>query len=434
MSRIGERLFAAACRSVGTPSRVVETHKRLDLGKQHTSGKECYPCLITLSDILTFAEKEKERLGSAFDADDYIYYLPTSEGPCRFGLYSRFQRLVLDGLPGLSRLRLISPSTLDAYSPEGMIEKGGVLDFKKVGFFSLVVADVMDRLLWRIRPYEKKPGAADDLITGSILLMEETIESYGAKKDFGKILHQLGDIIEQAKKIIDPKIPTKPLVAVAGEVFLRMHVGANQDLIRLLETHGAEVVCASLCEWVNYISYHRLRSAKAAFRMSLRSFRFESAWAWLSEMVSHGTDLFYQQFRQRQVFRKARSHIDLVDDHKIAHLERVLEGNDLFSFDISTETCLSIPSLLKCAREGYSGVVNVYPFTCMPGTTTSAIIRPLMNELGVPYLDATYDASVQPGREAEIRTFMYQVHQLFKRRGRKGVTADKNQKGLNREM
>jgi hypothetical protein len=61
----------------------------------------------------------------------------------------------------------------------------------------------------------------------------------------------------------------------------------------------------------------------------------------------------------------------------------------------------------------------VYPFTCMPSTTTSAIVKPLMSKLGVPYLDAAYDSSVQPGREAAIRTFMYQAHQHFKRRGRK---------------
>jgi hypothetical protein len=55
-------------------------------------------------------------------------------------------------------------------------------------------------------------------------------------------------------------------------------------------------------------------------------------------------------------------------------------------------------------------VVNVYPFTCMPSNTTSAIIRPALAELGIPYLDSPCDGSFQPGREAAIRTFMYQAY------------------------
>jgi hypothetical protein len=55
----------------------------------------------------------------------------------------------------------------------------------------------------------------------------------------------------------------------------------------------------------------------------------------------------------------------------------------------------------------------------MPGTITSAVIKPIMNRLEVPFLDAPYDDSYQPGREATIRTFMYQAQQHFKRNGRK---------------
>jgi hypothetical protein len=78
---------------------------------------------------------------------------------------------------------------------------------------------------------------------------------------------------------------------------------------------------------------------------------------------------------------------------------------------------LSIPGIVQYARDGFNGVVNVYPFTCMPSTITSAIVKPLLNRLGIPYLDTPYDSSFQPGREAAIRTFMYQAHQHFKRKG-----------------
>ena len=114
-----------------------------------------------------------------------------------------------------------------------------------------------------------------------------------------------------------------------------------------------------------------------------------------------------------------QSRIDLAEDHKVPDLEKILVEEDLFTFDAGTEACLSIAGIVEYARDGYNGVVNVYPFTCMPSTTTSAIVRPLMNKLRIPYLDTPYDSSFQPGREAAIRTFMYQAYQHLERNGRK---------------
>jgi predicted nucleotide-binding protein (sugar kinase/HSP70/actin superfamily) len=74
---------------------------------------------------------------------------------------------------------------------------------------------------------------------------------------------------------------------------------------------------------------------------------------------------------------------------------------------------------MEYMHDGYNGVVNVYPFTCMPSTITTSIMRPIMNREKIPFLDAPYDGTYQPGREAGIRTFMYQAYQHFKRRGRK---------------
>ena len=61
-------------------------------------------------------------------------------------------------------------------------------------------------------------------------------------------------------------------------------------------------------------------------------------------------------------------------DHKVSHLEDVLREQDLYSFDLGTEACLSIAGMMEYVREGYNGLVNVYPFTCMPSITTSSIM------------------------------------------------------------
>jgi predicted nucleotide-binding protein (sugar kinase/HSP70/actin superfamily) len=399
---------------------VLETYHGLDLGKKYTSGKECFPCQVTLGDILLFLKTEQKKRGSDFNPENYLYFLPESDGPCRFGMYNKFQRMVLDTFPELDRVKIVSITANDGYSLDGVIDENRMLDFRKASYVAVVVADILERLLWRIRPYERQEGITDAFIEQSMGKMESLFETRASANDFGRILNQLEEIVETGKTLIDPATPTKPLIGIVGEIFLRMHIGSNQDLIRVLEKHGAEVVNSSLAEWVNYVTYGQLRENKISFRLNLQQGNFGGLKNCLHKIISSGTDLFYQEVRQKQFYNRATRLIDLENDHKISHLEKLLKKEDIFTFDVTTETCVSIAGILQFVKEGYNGVVNVYPFTCMPGITTSAIVKPVMNRMRVPYLDTPYDGSFQPGGETAIRTFMHQASQHFQRYGRKG--------------
>ena len=74
------------------------------------------------------------------------------------------------------------------------------------------------------------------------------------------------------------------------------------------------------------------------------------------------------------------------------------------------------------------GVVNAYPFACMPGMTTSAIVKPIMNERGIPYLDTPYDGTFQSGKDAAVRTFVHQAEQHFRQNGRGAEVREKSQR------
>ena len=422
MNRISSRLVAAVFRGFGIQAEVLASYQGLDLGKEYTSGKECFPCQVTMGDILFFVNQEKKKLGAAFDPGNYIYFLPESDGPCRFGMYNKYQRLVLDSFPGLAGLKIVSLTTNDGYSLKGLIELDRVRDFRKATYFSVVVADILDRLLWRIRPYEKETGITNEFIERSLMEMEATVEKYSPTKEFGKILDKLEEVIEHGKTLLDRKAATKPLIGIVGEIFLRMHTHANQDLIRNLEKLGAEVVNASLAEWINFISYESLQKAKNRFRLNLKQLNFFAAIDYFKDIISFGGDLFYQQFWQKKVYKRILHLVDLIEDHKVAHLEAVLKKDNMYSFQMDTEACLSIATLIECARSGYNGMVNVFPFTCMPSMTTSAIVKPLMKKKRIPYLDVSYDSSIQPAREATIRTFMYQAQRHFERYGNKRST------------
>jgi len=356
MNGIGAYLLAAALRSFGIQAQALDTYNALDLGKEYTSGKECLPCLITTGDILKFLNDEREKQGPLFKPDNYIFFMPESDGPCRFGMYNKYQRIVLDSFPEFRSVKIGSLTSRDGYSLDGLVGYDRVRVLRKAAYLSVLITDILNRLVWRVRPYESFKGETDRFIWKAVAVMEEAFERY-----------------------------------------------------------GAEVVNASLIEWINYTSYNRMRDAKMKFRLDLKQLRIGDAKKDLKDILSHAVDFFYQQYKQRRIYKRVQNSLPIAGDHRVAHLERILKRDDVFSFDVGTEACLSISGIMAYAENGFNGVVNVYPFTCMPSSITSSIAKPLMNRQGVPYLDVQCDASQQPGRETDIRTFMYQVYQHHRR-------------------
>jgi predicted nucleotide-binding protein (sugar kinase/HSP70/actin superfamily) len=418
MNRFSSHLLAGVFQSFGVNASVMETYEGLDLGKKFTSGKECFPCVVTLGDILHFMEKEKERLGDQFDPENYIYFMPEANGPCRFGMYNKYHRIILDSMPGLDRVKIAALNSDDAYSLDGLIPREKMRDFRKAGYLSIVVGDILDRLLWRIRPYEKTEGMADAFIDEAVAWMGESFAHHASQKDLSPVLGHLIEVVKEGKGIIDPRIPKKPVIGVVGEIYVRTHVKSNQDTIRTLERYGAEAVNASIGEWINYTTYEQVRLARIALRLNLKGFRLKELRKYLLQYLKYSLTLFYQYMQQRKVYQMVRQHIDIEEDHKIGHLEKVLRRNNTFSFEVGTEACLSISSALELAHRGYNGIVNIFPFTCMPSNLTASIAKPLMAKLNIPYIDISCDGSFQPGREAALRTFMYQAYQHFKTHGR----------------
>lgn len=418
MNKIGSHLLSGVLRSFGVNAEVMETYEGLDLGKKFTSGKECFPCVITLGDILLYMKKERERLGNRFNPENYIYFMPESTGPCRFGMYNKYHRIVLDTFPDLDKVKIGSLTSEDSYSVNGLISKEKIQNFRKAGFLSIIAGDILDRLLWKIRPYEKKEGMADKFINKAMGRMTESFFKHSSEKNLSNIFTDLVEIVKEGKEIINPDIPQKPLIGMMGEIYVRSHLKANQDTIRTLEKYGAEVINASIAEWINYTTYDQARLARVALKLNLRRFRVKEIKESLLKYLKYNLTLFCQYRQQTKAYRMVRNYIDIEEDHKISHLEKTLKKDNIFSFEVGTEACLSIATALKHAHAGYNGVANIFPFTCMPSNITSAIAKPLMARLNIPYIDASYDGSFQPGREAALRTFMYQACQHLKTRGR----------------
>jgi predicted nucleotide-binding protein (sugar kinase/HSP70/actin superfamily) len=416
MAPTGSQLLAASFRAVGIDARVMDTYKGLHLGKEFTSGKECFPCQVTLGDILHCLQEEKERLGPAFSPDRYVYFLPEADGPCRFGMYNKLQRLILDRFEDFRDVPITYISTQDAYSSAGIMSREQSSIFRRLAYVTLSIADVLDRTTWRVRPYEIKPGITDEFMGKALKAMTAAVEEVGADLNFKALYEMVEDIAATAVTFVDRNQPRRPLIGIVGEIYLRSHPDSNQHILRTLEQFGAEVVDASFAEWVNYVTYEQSRKLTLRWRKAWNEEMHDEVRGICRRLLSNEIDKYYQLWRQGQIYRRALRYLDIQPDHSIREIERRLNNDRLFSFHVGTEAALSIGGALEHAHHGIDGIVNVFPFTCMPSTMCSSVLKPLLHDMKIPYLDAPYDGTIQPNREIALRTFMYQAKQHLESR------------------
>jgi predicted nucleotide-binding protein (sugar kinase/HSP70/actin superfamily) len=239
--------------------------------------------------------------------------------------------------------------------------------------------------------------------------MAREMERSGARLDFSPLDRLAEEAAAAARDLVDPALPRRPRVGIVGEIFLRSHPGANQELIRLLEDLGGEVVSASLTEWFNFVTHLNRRDAARDFQTGLADRDIPALAASAKSRLVTRLTMAWQITRQNAVYARVRPHLDIAPDHDVAHLERHLDHERLYSFAIGTEAGISIAGALAYAEDDFDGVVNVFPFTCMPSTICSAILKPLLLKKNIPYLDSPHDGSSQPNRDITLRTFMHQV-------------------------
>ena len=86
-------------------------------GRRYTSGRECYPAIITTGDMIKMVRKPD------FDAEASAFFMPSGNGPCRFGQYNRYHRMILDEL-GFTNVPVYAPDQDEKFYKElGVVSK-----------------------------------------------------------------------------------------------------------------------------------------------------------------------------------------------------------------------------------------------------------------------------------------------------------------------
>ena len=360
----------------------------LELGRKFTTGRECYPCILTTGDIV------KKTRAPDFDPGRAAFFMPQANGPCRFGQYHRFHRMVLDDL-GYDQVPMLVVDQTNGFAAH--MGKFGPDFYRKCWDLTLVV-DFMQKMVREIRPYEVRPGETDRIYREGLRELTETVERRG---DY---FSTAADSRRRLEAVETDRSALRPIIGVVGEIYVRSHEFANNFLARKLERLGAQVALPPLQEWLNYIAHER------------RELCWQSGALWgfvkesLAEFVAR-----WDESRAARVFRGAVSFMP----REMPAGEVLRLGARYLHPTVKGEAILSMARAVEYVHHGVDGIVNVVPFGCMPGAIVNGLLEQFRDDhVGLPVLKLAFDGVEQPGEETLLDAFVHQARQhMESRRG-----------------
>ena len=353
-------------------------------GRKFTSGKECYPCILTTGDLIKLLKRKD------FDPEKSAFFMPTANGPCRFGQYQNFQRIILNEL-GFSQIPIYSPDSKNSYSNILNLDNG----FQRLAWRGMVAVDLLQKLLWQTRPYEKNKGEADKVYENLLKKLEDFLIE---RKDLAEVLKKAK---QDFKSIEQGENDKRPLVGVIGEIYIRSNRFANNNLVRKIEQLGGEAKVAPLAEWLFYTTVEYKKKSFIERR-------------YLDLLKAHLKDKI-QKKDEHKLTRLLENEFEDLYDFPV---EKILNLSSLYlDKTFGTEAILSVGKSIEYIKKNYCGIINTMPFTCMPGNIVSALSNKIREDYqNIPWLNIAYEGLEDTSEIVRLEAFMYQAKQYMEKR------------------
>ncbi len=342
MSPIHFELLQPAFQSAGYNMVVLGNQGKsaVDMGLKYVNNDACYPSLIVVGQIM------EALLSGNYDLTKTAVVITQTGGGCRASNYIGFIRRALEkaGCPDIPVISL-NLSGLEA-NPGFKL----TLPLLQKGLYALIFGDIFMRCLYRTRPYEAVPGAANALhekwkqkcmefVSHPRILSHRTFKRYCREiiRDFDQ-LPVTGE--------------RKPRVGIVGEILVKFLPAANNYLVELLEAEGAEAVVPDLTDFLLYCFYNqnfrveKLGQKKSAARIANLGIRI------LEQLRSAARKEFE---RSRRFDPPAR--IDALADYASPI---VSQGNQ------TGEGWFLTGEMLELIHSGTNNIVCAQPFGCLP--------------------------------------------------------------------
>jgi predicted nucleotide-binding protein (sugar kinase/HSP70/actin superfamily) len=393
-------MLAAAARSVGIPSEVLpkQTEEDLAIGRKYTSSKECFPMICTTGSFI----KKLQEPGA--DPSKMSFFMPDHNGPCRFGQYNHFHRILFDRL-GYSNAELITPSNDTSY--EDVAGEHGQ-KFRINAWKGFIAADYLRKIYRETRPYEINKGDSDKLYEESLAKLERCIEK--GSKGLRKVLEGIASDFLAVK--VDKSV-RKPVVAIIGEIFMRDNAGCNGNIANRLEDLGVEVVIGPFSEWIYYSTYRFTRDSR---------WKNDTKGIIKSKIQGFGQDVIAHSLLKG--IKKFTDHEKDVSLHDMLNL-----CNTYVNKFYDGDPPIAMGTSVALYDRGVSGLAAILPFTCMPGTLVAAVSDTFRKDHNnIPFINIAYDGQDSVSLETRLQAFVFQVKEYTK--SSKHIKAEREEKAL----
>jgi len=372
--------LAASSRLCGINAEVLPMpdSRAIEIARKLTNGQECFPFIATLG---SFVMKLQE---PGADPSKMTFFMPDHNGPCRFGEYSKLNRIIFDRL-GYFEAEILTPTNDNSYAE---IAPGKSGKFRLNAWKGIVATDLLKKMVQEKRPYEKVKGSANELYQFWLNKVIESIEQ--GSKTLPKTLENAGRAFSQLE-IVGGK--RKPVIAIVGETFMRDNPYCSSFLVEKLEALGAETIMAPFGEWLIYSSYRYFR---------------DSLWKGdLKGMFKSKLQQWGQHYTGNKLKNSVRNFVEMETDIELD--EMIKRSAPYIHKDYDGDPVAALGSAGGLVQENISGIVYIMPFTCMPGTLVAAVSNDFRKDHNnIPWENIAYDGQEATNIDSRLQAFMHQ--------------------------
>lgn len=322
----------------------------IDEGLKYVHNDACYPAIIVVGQLM------KALLSGKYDLENTSVIISQTGGGCRATNYIAFIRKALRDAQ-INHVPVISLNTAGLEKNPGF--KITLRMFNEI-IMGLIYGDLLMRVLYRVRPYEKRKNSANELYEKWVEICQQSL-ARRSKKEF---IENIKGIVRDFDQLPIDETLIKPKVGVVGEILVKFHPTANNDIVELLENEGAETVVPDLTDFLLYGAYdNRIKytqlsgSLKGMLAGNITIARIESFRKYAKEALEE-SQRFTSPPTIYEIAAYAEKHLSLANQ--------------------TGEGWFLTGEMVELIHSGVNNIVCLQPFACLPNHITGkGMIREL---------------------------------------------------------
>ncbi len=367
MSPIHFEILEPAFRSCGYNFEVLSNDNKhaVDIGLKYVNNDACYPSLMVVGQIMDAL------LSGKYDLNKVAVIMSQTGGGCRATNYVGFIRRAFEKA-GMPQIPVISLNMAGIETNPGFSLNADLLMRAAYG---AIFGDIFMRCIYRMRPYEKEAGSVEKVHSKWLKQCQDFVSAkhmnYFKFRKMCRLIVGDFDAIPITEEV-------KPKVGIVGEILVKFAPAANNHLVELLESEGAEAVVPDLIDFMLYCFYNQIYKAEE-LGMSKKT-------AIVSKLGIDGIE--FLRASARKAFEKSKHFHPPVSIYKIVNYAKsiVSIGNQ------TGEGWFLTGEMVELIHGDVNNIVCTQPFGCLPNHVVGkGVIKelrkqyPLSNIVAIDY-------------------------------------------------